>query len=559
MAAEDGVSGGDSFGEAFQVSAAQEALIRVFERILDVAAESNEALARSGGVVSCRLLAEKSQAGSVIGKGGKVIENIRKETSCKIRVISGDKLPACTGPNEELVEIEGEILALKKALVAVSGRIQECPPTDPTKIIGNKTLEAIPQEALFDCHIDLPRHRSLSNSLTFTSGGLPLSLEADRFSTLETETLCKEMVFRILCSNDKVGGVIGKGGSIIQALQMETGASISVGPSVVDCDERLITVTASENPDSQHSPAQNAAVLVFTRSVEAGIERGLDSGSNKESNVFARLVVSSNQVGCLLGRGGAIISEMRRVTGAGIRILGSDQVPKCIEESDEVVQISGEFVNVQDALCHVTSRLRDNLFASIAQSGASTRSGSSVLTEVSPYGRIQESSNLGRRTSLVYSHSPNQHRNLMPLAISHSVNQRSSLTRSLDPGLPHITERPSSPPRTWPSQIVTGVHPRRATDVGRVAFKNGLELGSGSRSAIVTNTTVEIVVPEHVVSSVYGENGGNLTRLRQISGAKVIVHEPHPETSDRIIVISGTPDETQAAQSLLQAFILTGS
>lgn len=46
--------------------------------------------------------------------------------------------------------------------------------------------------------------------------------------------------------------------------------------------------------------------------------------------------------------------------------------------------------------------------------------------------------------------------------------------------------------------------------------------------------------------------------LNQISGAKVMVHEGRSGTTDRTIVISGTPDETQAAQSLLQAFILTG-
>lgn len=50
-----------------------------------------------------------------------------------------------------------------------------------------------------------------------------------------------------------------------------------------------------------------------------------------------------------------------------------------------------------------------------------------------------------------------------------------------------------------------------------------------------------------------------LVGMDQISGAKVVVHEPRPGTSDRIVVISGNPDETQAAQSLLQAFILTGS
>lgn len=33
---------------------------------------------------------------------------------------------------------------------------------------------------------------------------------------------------------------------------------------------------------------------------------------------------------------------------------------------------------------------------------------------------------------------------------------------------------------------------------------------------IVRSTTVEIIVPESVIDSVYGENGCNLVRLRQV-------------------------------------------
>lgn len=53
----------------------------------------------------------------------------------------------------------------------------------------------------------------------------------------------------------------------------------------------------------------------------------------------ARIVVPHNQVGCLLGKGGAIVSEMRKVTGTGIRIIGGEQVPKCVSENDQVVQV----------------------------------------------------------------------------------------------------------------------------------------------------------------------------------------------------------------------------
>ena len=59
----------------------------------------------------------------------------------------------------------------------------------------------------------------------------------------------------------------------------------------------------------------------------------------KGSPVSARVVVPSNQVGCLLGKAGIIISEMRNATGAGISIIAHQQVPKCASELDEVVQV----------------------------------------------------------------------------------------------------------------------------------------------------------------------------------------------------------------------------
>ncbi|GAV69543.1 KH_1 domain-containing protein [Cephalotus follicularis] len=583
-----GWNNGETDGDKeIDVSKAQEALVRVFERILDVAMESNGVAVGMGvgvGVVSCRLLAETPQIGSVIGKGGKVVEKIRKESGSKIRVLT-DKLPACAGPTDEMVEIEGDVLAVKKALVAISARLQDCPAADKMRMVGSRPLEgvretlrrppeavppeilgrpleavpqatlrrpleAVSQEPLPDLRADFfsQRNSVLSsmpiNSITYVPGVHPLSLEPDRVPTQDSKTFQHEVMFKILCANDRVGGIIGKGGTIIKNLQNETGASVVIGASTAECDERLITITATENPESRYSAAQKAAVLVFSRSVEAGIEKGLDSGSSKASPVTARLVVPSNVVGCLLGKGGAIISEMRRVTGASIRIIGGDQVPKCASDSenDQVVQISGEFSKVKDAVYHVTGRLRDNLFSTVLNSSG-TRSSYSVLTESSPYGRLRDSVPLGSQSSV---------------GVSHSISRHTNLTQSMDHlGLSHSLDQLPSPPRLWSSQTLAGVNARGITDGGRT-FKGGLELGSGSKSAIVTNTTVEIIVPENVIGSVYGENGSNLARLRQISGAKVIVHEPRHGSSDRIVVISGTPDEAQAAQSLLQAFILTG-
>ena len=89
--------------EAVEVSKAQEALLLVFDRILDVAAEM-EGVEVGDMMMSCRLVVEAAQAGSVIGKGGRVVERIKKNTGCKIRVLTDD-LPLCASSSDEIIEV----------------------------------------------------------------------------------------------------------------------------------------------------------------------------------------------------------------------------------------------------------------------------------------------------------------------------------------------------------------------------------------------------------------------------------------------------------------------
>lgn len=52
-----------------------------------------------------------------------------------------------------------------------------------------------------------------------------------------------------------------------------------------------------------------------------------------------RILVPSSRIGCLLGKGGAIITEMRRMTRANIRVLGKENLPKVASDDDEMVQV----------------------------------------------------------------------------------------------------------------------------------------------------------------------------------------------------------------------------
>lgn len=65
-----------------------------------------------------------------------------------------------------------------------------------------------------------------------------------------------------------------------------------------------------------------------------------DSG---DAILTTRLLVPSSRVGCLIGKGGSIVNEMRNTTRASIRILSKENLPKVASEDDEMVQVNGFF------------------------------------------------------------------------------------------------------------------------------------------------------------------------------------------------------------------------
>eukprot|EP00976_Prorocentrum_cordatum_P060797 1176047-Prorocentrum_minimum.AAC.11 len=86
MSVEDGLS---------PVAPAQQAVLRVYQCVAD----GDQALGANGagnsGRVSARLLVPKAQIGSLIGRGGSIIESMRRETGATIQILPAEALPTC--------------------------------------------------------------------------------------------------------------------------------------------------------------------------------------------------------------------------------------------------------------------------------------------------------------------------------------------------------------------------------------------------------------------------------------------------------------------------------
>ncbi|RZC28093.1 RNA-binding KH domain-containing protein RCF3 isoform D [Glycine soja] len=346
-------------GGEVEVSSAQEAVVRVFERVWDLEAEkgvnSNRAV---NGEVFSKLLAHTSQIGAVVGKGGKNITAIRNNTGAKIRVFPP---PQCATKDEELVQITGGILAVKKALISVSHCLQDCPPLCKVPVTSSTPTVSSSDRLSSDPNAELFPHL---NSLLTSMEGLSIyerTTNSNETSNRDSKGAEHEVVFRLLCSNNVAGSVIGKRGAIVRALESKTGASIIFAAPLSEHAERIVTISAVESLESCNSPAQDAVILVFARIIEDHIGKGFLQVSSMESPVTARLLVATSTVNCFSGNEGQLISELREVTGADIQILHGESVPNGASDEDVVVQITGEYRCVQNALYKITSRIRDNL------------------------------------------------------------------------------------------------------------------------------------------------------------------------------------------------------
>lgn len=155
----------------------------------------------------------------------------------------------------------------------------------------------------------------------------------------------EDTVYRYLCPVKKIGSVIGRGGEIVKQLRIDTKSKIRIGETVPGSDERVITIYSASNETNSLeessdyvSPAQEALFKVHDRVVaDDFMDEDSEGGGHQ---VTARLLVPSDQIGCIIGKGGQIVQNIRTETGAQVRILKDDHLPRCALSSDELVQVS---------------------------------------------------------------------------------------------------------------------------------------------------------------------------------------------------------------------------
>lgn len=174
-----------------------------------------------------------------------------KQNSFRFEVIFCASLHVLT-PTSSYCQISGSFSSVKKALLSVSSCLQDYQRTEPTN--SARTVPLVPMDPYAHWNYMPSPHVSEYHFRGYAPNpGAEISPSSQRKV---------EVVFRMLCSNDKVWSIIGKGGIVIRTMQNETGASIKIADPVSDSDERVITISAHEVCERKSSNYRYNTLLI---------------------------------------------------------------------------------------------------------------------------------------------------------------------------------------------------------------------------------------------------------------------------------------------------------
>ncbi|XWS19863.1 hypothetical protein CRYUN_Cryun31cG0053000 [Craigia yunnanensis] len=527
----------NEFNDKEPLCAAQDALLRVHAAIVNAVSIAGDSDKNQAGEYreECQILVPSSQSANIIGKAGTTIKKLRAKTRTKIKVTAkdaSDPSHSCAMDFDNFIQITGELEAVKKALFAVSAIMykfsprEEIPlettvaeaPSAPSIIIPSD-VPIYPSGGLYPnpdpivpsrpvphilgaAHVpDLQGYADTGSIWPVYSSALPV------VSGFSGASRSEELIIRVLCPFDKIGRVIGRGGGTIKSIRQASGARIEVDDTKADRDECIITVIATESPDDLKSTAVEAVLLL----------QGKINDEDADT-VAMRLLVPSKVIGCVIGKGGSIINEIRKRTKADVRISKGEK-PKCADANDEFVELTGEVSSVRDALIQIVLRLRDDVLkekdsghnpsagVDSLYSGGASLPMPSLLSSVPPVApsafdqRVESGSGLG-----VLSSSSFYGYGTLPME-ENGYGSMSSYSSKLYGGLP-----PSS--------------------------------------------ALEILIPATAVGKVMGKGGLNLANIRKISGAMIEISESKSLRGERVALITGNPQQKREAENLIQAFII---
>ncbi|XP_070596897.1 poly(rC)-binding protein 2 isoform X31 [Erythrolamprus reginae] len=306
--------------------------------------------------LTIRLLMHGKEVGSIIGKKGESVKKMREESGARINISEGN----CP---ERIITLAGPTNAIFKAFAMIIDKLEEI-----HTFVSCSSL-----------------HQDISSSMTNS-----------------TASSRPPVTLRLVVPASQCGSLIGKGGCKIKEIRESTGAQVQVAgdmlpnsteraitiagipQSIIECVKQICVVMLESPPKGvtiPYRPKPSSSPVIFAggqltklhqlamqqshfpmshgntgfSGVESsspdvkGYWAGLDASAQTTSH---ELTIPNDLIGCIIGRQGAKINEIRQMSGAQIKIANPVE-----GSTDRQVTITGSAASISLAQYLINVRL----------------------------------------------------------------------------------------------------------------------------------------------------------------------------------------------------------
>lgn len=383
-----------------------------------------------------------------------------------------------------------------------------------------------------------------------------------------------EEEIRLLIPSKMAGAIIGKGGHNIQKLRTEYQAQVNVG----DCTgpERVITIGAD---------------METVTKVAKDVMKHLDKAGDNEFEL--RILLHQSLAGCVIGRGGTKIKELKDQIGCRLKIFSNiapqstDRIAQVVGSEDQCLKALNDIIGlikgtpikgpVHNYDPHNYDDMYSDEYGGYGVGGTSSGGNSSFRNDRgngagggggggggggSGSGGFERRDRFDDRRGgggggRGYDRGNNDRGGRG--GTGGGMRER----EFINPWAPNVNGNQMGG-GNFGSGNGLGMASLGAMNLGGsggnlASLATMGNLGNGNMGSFGGNngnmdnkTSTQVTIPKDLAGAIIGKAGGRIRRIRNESNAFIQIDEALPGSTDRIITITGTPKEIQAAQYMLQ-------
>ena len=347
---------------------------------------------------------------------------------------------------------------------------------------------------------------------------------------------------RLLMASKASGAIIGKSGANIKRLR----EVFKAGVTIPDCNgpERVLTVTA------ELGTALEVLLDILPRTLEGPAGTTADLSS---ADVEARLLIHQSQAGPVIGRAGSKIKELREETKTNIKVFSQC----CPGSTDRVVQISGKAEAVVDTIQRVLELSAESGIKGAVQPYDPFNFNDFGANEYGGFGGGGGAASAGRMGA------GGATAGQVGMMGGGGAGRGAMMGGRGGAGIMGAPGRGGMGAGGGMRGGMGGMQAQRYRSAGGVQGMADSEAPldptfagqPNTAHSVGEKTTQQVSIPKDLAGAIIGPSGTRIRAIRAQSGAQIIIGksgEGGSSAEDRIITITGTEEQVQNAQYLLQ-------